>query len=115
MVDHWQVFHIVDIGLPYGGSMAGLPYGGSLAGPPYGGLLADRPYSMNSLLGKISTGGPSTGAKGVGLLEELPSLSVLVQSLEAISVRAPLSIAGSPATCTSSSSKDRYLGLSAFE
>jgi hypothetical protein len=53
---------------------------------------------MNSLLGKISTGGPSKGAKGVGLLEELPSLSVLVLSLEAISVRAPLAIAGSPAT-----------------
>jgi hypothetical protein len=84
-------------GLPYGGSLAGLPYSGSLAGLPYGGSLAGPPYSVNFLLG-ISTGGSSKGAKGGGLLAVLVSLKVLVLSLEAISVRAPLAIAGGPAT-----------------
>lgn len=39
-------------------------------------------------------GGSSEGAKGGGLL----AVKVLVLSLEAISVRAPLAIAGGPAT-----------------
>lgn len=43
-------------------------------------------------------GGSSEGAKGGGLLAVLVSLKVLVLSLEAISVRAPLAIAGGPAT-----------------
>lgn len=85
------------VGLPNGGSMAGLPYSGSLAGLPYGVSLVGPPYSVNFLLG-ISTGGSSEGAKGGGLLAVLVSLKVLVLSLEAISVRAPLAIAGGPAT-----------------
>jgi hypothetical protein len=83
--------------VPYGGSTTGLPYGGSMAGLPYGALLADLSYNVNSLLGKLSTGGPSKGAAGGGLLAEL-CLRVLVLSLEAISMRAPLAIAGDPPT-----------------
>lgn len=64
-----------------------------MSGLPYSALLAVLSYNVNFLLGKIPVGGPSKGVIRGGLSAEHVSLKVLVLSLEAISMRAPLAVA----------------------